>query len=115
MLPLAGAAFNPRAVWLASLGHLRGSVTPKYATDDPIMLGWIFCDLSALAACLWGRWLAIGNAVVNFRSLGIMHNRADETGIHAPARNDWKRLVITINAVTSLIGVELFIARIATR
>lgn len=79
------------------------------------MLGWIFFALSAYAAYLWGNWFAIGNTVVNFWSLGIMHNHAKKTGINAPARNDWERLVITINAATSLVGLGLFIARLATR
>ena len=79
------------------------------------MLGWIFFALSAYAGYLWGHWFAIGNAAVNFWSLGIMHNHAEETGIWAPARNNFEQLVITIIAATSVIGLGLLFARIATR
>jgi hypothetical protein len=38
------------------------------------MLGWIFFAASAYAAFIFSNWFAIGNAILNFWSLGIMHN-----------------------------------------
>jgi|GEM_PF-2269476 len=76
------------------------------------MLGFILFAASAYAAYLSGNWFAIGNAAVNFWSLGIIHNYAKATGLNAPVRDNYERLAITINAATSLIGVGLLVTRL---
>jgi hypothetical protein len=79
------------------------------------MLGWLFFAASAYAAYLWGNWIAIGVAVVNFWSLGMMHNHAEETGPSGPIRNNYESFVINLNMLSSLAGLGLLVAAFCCR
>jgi hypothetical protein len=74
------------------------------------MLGWLIFLASACAAIMWGNWFAIGVAVVNFWSLGIMHNYAEDSGPNGPIRSGNEHFAITINAISGLAGIGLFLA-----
>lgn len=74
------------------------------------MLGWLLFGASAYAAFLWGHWFAISNAVINFWSLGIIHNHADDPAI----RSGYERLVVVLNAVTSLVGLGLLLTKLGS-
>ena len=68
------------------------------------MLGWIFFAASAYAAFVFSNWFAIGNAILNFWSLGIMHN----FGMSRPVQSRAESLWIMVNVITSVIGLALF-------
>lgn len=75
------------------------------------MLGWILFGVAAYAACLWGNWLAIGNAVANFWSLGVMEDQQ-----HAgPIGSGGERFAVLVNIATSLVGIALLLARLGQR
>ena len=76
------------------------------------MLGWLLFAASAYAAYLWGNWFAIGVAVVNFWSLGMMHNHAEETGPFGPVSSRAEQFWINVNMVSSFLGLGLFAAAI---
>ena len=73
------------------------------------MLGWIFFGASVIAASTLGNGFAIGNAVLNFWSLGIMHNYKNEPYVH-PHERPW----VMVNMITSVIGLVLFAISMAS-
>lgn len=75
------------------------------------MLGWVLFGVSAFAAFSWGNWFAIGNAIANFWSLGVMNNYDPST----PVRSDGERFAVLVNIATSLLGVVLLIAALGRR
>lgn len=74
------------------------------------MVGWMLFGASAIAAGMWGNWFAIGNAVANFWSLGVMSNYGPA---NAPVQSGWEQFMVLINAVTSVLGLLMFAAGLA--
>jgi hypothetical protein len=76
------------------------------------VIGWLLFGASAFAAGMWGNWFAVGNAVANFWSLGVMSNHGPA---NAPIQSNGERFAVAVNAVTSLIGLGMLAAAIAVR
>ena len=68
------------------------------------MLGWIIFAASAYSAFIFGNWFVIGNAVLNFWSLGIMTNYGTSSHVTSGAESFW----ITVNMITAVFGLLFF-------